>query len=345
MEKKTNYCPEIIADTRNMSETEWHEYRRKGIGGSEAAAVLGLSPFCTARDVYYEKIGVKPATKDEQNWVAKQVGHRLESLVAEIFAVKTSLRVGKGNDMYCHPEYLFMLANIDYFVDMADGTRAILECKTSNVNSRDKWADGAIPVNYEMQVRHYMAVMNIDTAFIACLFGNSDNDFVYCRIDRDYDYEQDIIEQERYFWEEYVQKKTEPPYTESGDLAIESLRKYYVGANLYAPAVTLSENLADTIERYLELRSQKLEFDHKSQDTDNEMKRLSAEIINLMGETCTAVCKSGANEYSIAYKPSYREGINKDSLTALKVFHPEIYSQYASTTENRRFSVTRKEIA
>ena len=62
MEKKTNYNPEIIAETRNLSETEWHEYRRKGIGGSDAAAVLGLSPFCTARDVYYEKIGKKGRT-------------------------------------------------------------------------------------------------------------------------------------------------------------------------------------------------------------------------------------------------------------------------------------------
>jgi len=48
-----NYKPVVIVSTENLSEADWLEYRRKGIGGSDAAAVMGLSPFCTTRDLYY----------------------------------------------------------------------------------------------------------------------------------------------------------------------------------------------------------------------------------------------------------------------------------------------------
>jgi predicted phage-related endonuclease len=201
--------------------------------------------------------------------------------------------------MFAHPDYPFMLANIDYYVEMQDGTQAILECKTANYNSQDKWADGALPINYELQIRHYMAVMNIDTAFCACLFGNNESEFAYRKIDRDFDYEYDIIEQERHFWEEYVQKKIEPPYTESPDLALESIRRYYGSTDLSAPTVNLDENLSETIEKYLDLRSRKLELDHKSQDIDDEMKQLTTPIIELMGTNCKAVCQSGLKEYSV----------------------------------------------
>jgi predicted phage-related endonuclease len=52
----TEYEPVIVADTENLPEAEWLEYRRQGIGGSNAAAVLGVSPFMTARDLYYDKL-------------------------------------------------------------------------------------------------------------------------------------------------------------------------------------------------------------------------------------------------------------------------------------------------
>ena len=48
-----NYTPIIVVDTTGMDESTWHDFRRKGIGGSDVAAVYGQSPFCTTRDLYY----------------------------------------------------------------------------------------------------------------------------------------------------------------------------------------------------------------------------------------------------------------------------------------------------
>lgn len=47
-----NYSPEVVVDTTTLTEKEWLDYRRLGIGGSDVAAIMGQSPFCTGRDLY-----------------------------------------------------------------------------------------------------------------------------------------------------------------------------------------------------------------------------------------------------------------------------------------------------
>ncbi|MDN5292305.1 MAG: hypothetical protein PWQ06_2544, partial [Anaerophaga sp.] len=112
------YRPLVLVDTANLPEKEWLEYRRQGIGGSDAAAVLGISPFRTARDLYYDKLNIVSPEDDMANWVAKKMGHLLEDLVAEIFRVKTGFRIYQAKKMFMHPEYRFMLADIDFFIEL-----------------------------------------------------------------------------------------------------------------------------------------------------------------------------------------------------------------------------------
>ena len=88
-----DYKPVEVVSTAGMPESEWLEWRRKGIGGSDSSAVMGCSPFCTTRDLYYDKRGIAPAIQDEPNWVTLKVVHLLEPLVAEIFARQTGYRV------------------------------------------------------------------------------------------------------------------------------------------------------------------------------------------------------------------------------------------------------------
>ena len=152
------YKPLVLVDTENLPEDEWLEWRRRGIGGSDAAAILGVSPFATARDLYYDKLKVISYEDGESNWVAKKVSHLLEDLVAEIFHVKTGFRIYQVKKMFYHPVYTYMLADIDYFIELPNGKTAILEIKTTNYNAKDHWwCDGQeiVPINYEIQGRHY----------------------------------------------------------------------------------------------------------------------------------------------------------------------------------------------
>lgn len=56
MNTALNYQPEVLVDTADLSREDWLDYRRLGIGGSDAAAIMGLSPFATIRDLYFDTI-------------------------------------------------------------------------------------------------------------------------------------------------------------------------------------------------------------------------------------------------------------------------------------------------
>ena len=344
MSATMSYVPVEVVDTSNLDEKDWLAYRRTGIGGSDVAAIMGVSPFTTARDLYYDKRGIHPILPDDANWLAKKMGHLLEDLVAEIFTYKTGYKVFKIKKMFRHPLHECMLADVDYFVELPDGKRGILECKTGNYNTQSKWADGAVPINYEYQGRQYMSVMNLDTVFYACLFGNNENEFVCPHIERDMDQEMAMIQQEQYFWEEYVLKGVEPPYTESGDLVLNSIRRHYGEADPDASVVQLSASLIPHLEEYLELSKRKSDLAGQVKAMEDQMKRAYAPVVDELGTACKGICKSGTAEFAVFYNPSYRTGISKDKLERLHLNEPFIYEEYVETTESRRFSAKRKEI-
>ena len=336
------YAIEVV-DTSGLTEEDWLGYRRQGIGGSDVAAIMGVSPFATLRDLYNDKCGIQDMMQEEENWVAKEVGHRLEELVAKIFAFKTGYKVYAVRKLFRHPLHSFMQANVDYFVELPDGSTAILECKTTNYNCKDKWNDGVVPINYEWQCRHYMAVMNLSCAYIACLYGNNENEFVYRRIERDEAIEQDMIEMEEHFWNEYVLGRVEPPYTESGALVLESIRHHYGELDPTADAVILPIRMAARLEQYLDLAAQKSLLAAQIKTLEDQMKKAYAPIVDEMKTSCTAVCVSGSATYEVRNQPVYRTSISKDKLQKLEESHPDLYSEYTETTERRRFSVKRKE--
>lgn len=232
MENAKCYAPQILVGTEGLPREQWLEYRRKGIGGSDAAAVLGISPFRTGRDLYYDKLNIVTAD-DAENWVQLEVGTLLEPLVAKIFAHKTGYKIYRRPFMFRHPQYPWMLADLDYMVELSDGTSAILEIKTTNYNAKDNWwynGEEIVPIYYESQGRHYMAVMNIDRVYFCCLYGNSEDEAIIRRIDRDMAYEEELIALERDFWENHVLTKTPPPYEEPNFLLkdeVQSANSYF----------------------------------------------------------------------------------------------------------------------
>ena len=252
-----NYKPLVLVDTAELPEDEWLEWRRRGIGGSDAVAILGVSPFATARDLYYDKLKIVSYEDPESNWVQKKMGHLLEDLVAEIFHRKTGYRIYQIKKMFYHPEHPYMLADIDYFIELPNGKTAILEIKTTNYNAKDHWwRDGEeiVPINYEIQGRHYMCVMNVDEVYYCCLYGNNENEVIIRHIERDMDYEAELISLEGEFWHGNVETGTPPPYTEDGDLILESVKNHCGAADVNAPQIELSLHASSGLVRYLELK-------------------------------------------------------------------------------------------
>ena len=91
--ERERHSPLVLVDTEDLTREEWLDWRRRGIGGSDVSAIIGISPFRTARDIYYDKVGIAAVEENEGNWVAMEMGHLLEDLVAKIFERKTGLKI------------------------------------------------------------------------------------------------------------------------------------------------------------------------------------------------------------------------------------------------------------
>ena len=320
---------------------EWLAVRNTGIGGSDAAAILGISPWRTARDLYYDKLNVVKADMDE-NWVALEMGHLLEDLVARIFAKKTGLRIFQRKVMFQHPLYPWMLADLDYLVELPDGSNAILEIKTTNYNARENWwynGEEIVPVYYESQGRHYMSVMNLDRVYFCCLYGNNEDEVIIRHLDRDYAYESELIALEDAFWNDHVQKQCPPDYTESGDLILQSLQRWKGIDRKDLPPAAFGAPQVTQIHQYLQLQEQKNALAKQVTQLDVQMQQLKGLLVSeLDGKDC-ATCADGDQSYVISYNPIRRQGISKDNMIRLREVYPEIYEQFVETSESRRFSI------
>ncbi len=341
---KKNYKATVLCNTEGMTEKEWLTWRMTGIGGSDAGTVMGVNPYKTGRELFYEKTGVLPVNEKEKDTLPLPLrwGHALEETVAEEFSIKTGLRVYQIKEMYQHPLYPFMQANIDRFIELPDGTTGILECKTANPNAKSDWEDDGIPFSYECQVRHYMAVMNLDVAYIACLFENNSTTMAIRKIERDEIFEKELITAEQDFWENYVQKGIEPPFVEDPELCFKTIDKY-VQAQLKSKPVTLT-GFDETLNQIAMLREQKKTLEEQVKEIQSQIDSFMLPIIDSMGSIPTATATVNGVRYDISYKPSARTGINKEALEKMKIRFPDVYDEYVSTTVSRRLTFKSKTV-
>ena len=152
-----------LVSTLNLSKEDWLRYRKCGITGTDAGAILGLNPYRSAFQVYHDKISDTIENIDNE---AMRQGRDLEDYVAQRFSEETGFKVHRANAIYQSEEHPLLLADFDRLIV---GQKAGLECKTVSPFSADKWADGKIPAHYLAQVDHYLAVSGFDCWYVAAL--------------------------------------------------------------------------------------------------------------------------------------------------------------------------------
>lgn len=177
------------------------------LGCSDAAAVLGLSPYKTRADVWLEKterVVPPPLESGPATW-----GTILEEPVAKYWAKQTGLKVRKTSKHYQHKGHPFLVGHLDRTVD---GTDRFLEVKTASTWKADEWGETGtdnIPLGYRLQLASYFALTRFKFAELACLIGGQD--FRMYTIERDDALVQKVVESLAGFWTEYVLGDTEPP--------------------------------------------------------------------------------------------------------------------------------------
>lgn len=176
---------------------QWLESRRLGIGGSDAAAIMGMSKYSTPLTVWMEKTG-RTAPEDISDKPAVYWGNVLEDVVAREYARRhPGQKVRRLNAVMVSKERPFMRASVDRIVTDERGRKGILEIKTAGAMRAADWADG-VPGYYVPQPIHYLAVSGFEFYVVAVLIGGQDY--------REFSFERDeediaiLAEREAEFW-------------------------------------------------------------------------------------------------------------------------------------------------
>ncbi|MCI8913619.1 MAG: hypothetical protein HFF38_05755 [Lawsonibacter sp.] len=194
----------ILVSTEGMSYADWLEYRKQGIGGSDASVVCGINRYKSPVELWLDKTGQLPPQEAGE---AAYWGTQLEPFVRAEFTKRTGIEVSHKSELLQSEEYPFMLANLDGTCEVPEVGTCIFEAKTASAYKAGEWED-TIPDEYMLQVQHYMAVTGYAGAYIAVLIGG--NTFKWRFVERDEELISMLIELETAFWN-HVQDGTPPP--------------------------------------------------------------------------------------------------------------------------------------
>ena len=254
-----------------MERTEWLARRRQGIGGSDVAAILGLSPWKTALDVYNDKTGAEKPEAETENM---RIGTALEQFVADRFTEETGRRTSKFNALLKRG---VCIGDIDRLV-VPEGARIgsygsevrtdeLLECKTSST----EWPDG-VPAYYLAQVQHYMGLDDhFKRATVACLFLGFNKCLKLYTVERDDALIATMRSACERFWVDHIQAHVPPsPQNEADCRALWA-------ANEAGKVVEGDAALADVARELKSTAAQIAEL-------ENREKELRAELMAALGD-------------------------------------------------------------
>lgn len=252
------------------SREEWLEARTKGIGGSDASAIMGLNQYATPYTVWLEKTG-RIIPEDISDNEAVYWGNRLEDVVAAEFNRRhPEFMVRRKNATLTSKARPWQLANIDRVIKDDQGRMGVLEIKTAGSFRADDWAEG-IPDYYLPQPIHYLAVTGYEFFAVACLIGGQHYvEYMYERDEGDVAY---LNEHEAAFW--WHVEQDIPPMVSGVDAdAVALLRQHPSASDEYL------QMLDEDVPQVAELEK----VGAAIKELETEKKRLANELKGLIGD-------------------------------------------------------------
>ena len=303
-----------ITKVKTASREEWLKLRSQYIGGSDAAAVVGLNPFSSPYALWAEKTGQIPCFAGN---LATEVGTFLEEFVAQKFAAETGKKVRKCNQSFLNSDYPFAIANIDREIV---GEDAGLEIKTTSELNMKKFKGGEYPANYYCQCVHYMAMTGKQRWYLAVLIGN--RDFQWFTIERDEAEIAALMGAEADFWE--LVKNRTPPVADGSRATTDAIKKIFAESSEDTVDLTLK---LPALLQYIDLCKQIAELETLRDEAANRIK-------SFMGDAGGGECDG----YRVSWKSSTRRTF--DSKKFAKENPGLDLTGYYKETSARTFRVT-----
>ena len=302
-----------IISTLEMSHDEWLKRRFESIGASESGSILGINPYKSAVDVYYEKVDQVTDFPDNLNmWL----GRELEPIIKKRFEEETGFKVRNDHKIRVDKEHSFITTNLD---GMVVGEKVPVEYKALS-----RW-DGEIPDYYFSQVQHQIMVTESDYAYFVVLALGVQKNFIVQKINRDDEFINLMREEEVSFWNEHVIPK-DPPNPQT----IEDGKKVYAESVKGSKFETDSANLINKINLIADIKA---EIKEKKATCDN----LQKELMEVMQED-EAIVNKDTGHILCTWKQTNPSLVF--DRKRLMDEEPEIYGRFMKqSTPTRRFII------
>ena len=338
--------PILLCDTDGMSNERWLECRMHGpkgdipytVGGSDVAAIFGVSPWTTPLELWRIKKGLMvPPVKD--NSAQLEMGHMLEPIVAHFYAKRTGNMVYDDTNMYQHADHPYALANFDRrYKRASDGADGILECKSCTYHKADDWADDAIPIYYEFQLRFYLAVADVEIGDFGCLWGNNPEiDLATPGIQRDRAKEDLIFERlDEWIWS--LEHDKPPTMADvKPTLALESLARIYGASIPGLPTIEFPAKYEHPLRQIALLQGKISDCNADVKKYEKEIAAHSVRIAEAMKEHEHGVLTTTSDKLLIDF---VTKTTKRPDSKALKEKHSAVYADVLKTTESRKIKVS-----
>lgn len=303
-----------------VNRDEWLKQRSKGLGGSDAGAVVGLNPYKSAYTLWAEKTGQISNVVEENE--AIRLGNDLEDYVAKRFAERENKRVKRSSYCYQSKEFPFMRANVDRLIV---GENAALECKTANPFKDGDYSNDIIPPAYYCQCLHYMAVCGFDRMYLAVLvFQKGFYTYVIDRGNEAVEADiQALIKAESEFWK-LVENGTAPD-VDGSESTSNTLKQLHKDELKTVFDLTEYDEKLDEIQ---ELKEQQKELKTRQKTLENELKEV------LIG------CDYGQSSiYNVSAKVTTSSRFDTDKF---KKENLKIYNSYKKETQTQTLRINRR---
>lgn len=310
--------------SQEEDEAEWLNVRTKGIGGSDIGAICGVSPFTSARQIYFNKTGqyeeaLKPGAAALERM---HFGHLLEPIVADEFARRTEKKLIEVGATFCHKDFPWMRANVDrLIVDDEGKPYGILECKTTSEYNNEEWESGEILMSYIYQLNWYLYILDLHYGAFACLVGG--NKFYHYEVFRNDELINDtLIPAAKSFWYDNVLALKEPE--------LQATDTEFV--NTTFSEVEKNSELTMTGDLENELARTVFECKRKIKELEATMEEAQNRLKDRLQDHEIGYCR----DYTIKWSP--RSQTRVDS-TLLKQNFPDVYAKCSKKISFRVFTV------
>lgn len=245
----------------------WLEARKSGIGASEIACVLGVSPWGSALSLFAQKTGQMEPPNLEEN-EAVFWGNALEEAIIDGYAKRTGRLVKRFAKLIRSKRWPWMLCTPDALTSDDGGkTWWPLQIKNIGFNSADHWQDGA-PEYYRVQVTQEALVFGASKCTAAALVAGQK--LVWEDVEVDEILKRKIVNLGGAFWEDHVVKCV-APRADGSDSARAALAALYP-RETPGMLAQLPATLLDVDAELLQVKQKQAELDERRSELEIQIK-------------------------------------------------------------------------